>query len=100
MPVRESAIQHKFKQTIRRNHPRWRIRTLNGLGYRDWPDVMVLAENGLSFYIEFKRPGEKPRPTQRIMIDDIEGLGHNVEVFDDPQKAYAWVLSLVTRNSG
>ena len=44
------------------------VRKMNGLGARAWPDRMFITQQGVVFFIEFKRPGNKLTPDQEIML--------------------------------
>lgn len=96
MDKREAAVVGRFTRLVKSRRPGWRIRKINGLGMRDWPDLLIAAP-GVLCLIEFKRPGEKPRLTQEILIQDLLALGVNVAVFDDDSAAFAWVDSLSNR---
>jgi hypothetical protein len=54
---------------------------LNVIGSVGWPD-RVFFKNGRTLFIEFKRPGEQPRPTQVFKIDMLRNDGFQCEVCD------------------
>lgn len=54
---------------------------LNVIGSVGWPD-RVFFKNGRTLFIEFKRPGEQPRPTQVFKIDMLQKDGFQCEVCD------------------
>lgn len=59
---------------------------LNVTGQRGWPDRVLLwkgNDRGHVLFIEFKRPGEEPRPMQELIHNMIRAAGFDVEVFDD-----------------
>jgi hypothetical protein len=43
---------------------------------------MFLLPSGRPLFIEFKRPGEKPRPLQNSKIKILSKLGYDVETHD------------------
>ena len=63
---------------------------LNLQGNRGWPDRLVLLP-GRALFIEFKRPGEGPRPLQRFIHAKIEALGFEVCTYADAKEAIAYV---------
>lgn len=50
------------------------------------PDRLVLLSGGRSFFVEVKRPGEKPRKLQEKVIRDLKGMGHAVHVVDSKEE--------------
>ena len=81
MPVRESSIESKCRETC--NALRIIFRKLNfGEG---WPDRMLLYR-GHVLFIEFKAPGEKPTKLQEWMHEKLRAQGFRVEVVDDTVK--------------
>ena len=55
-------------------------------GTKGVPDRLVILPGGISFFIETKRPGEKPRPDQVIQITKLRALGQTVDVLDTKEK--------------
>lgn len=51
-------------------------------GWRNWPDRQVFLGNGYSFFIEFKREGQTPRPGQLHRHREMRKRGYNVYVCD------------------
>lgn len=49
---------------------------------RAWPDRQFIGPSGRHFFVELKRPGQKPRPQQAHRIDRLNTLGHDVYVLD------------------
>lgn len=43
------------------------------------PDLLCLKD-GKVIFIEVKRPGEKPRPLQDYRINELRGMGFDVQV--------------------
>lgn len=52
------------------------------LGVRGFPDKMYLGKNRVIFFVEFKRPGKKPRHLQKIWHRLLKKMGFNVYVVD------------------
>src|SRR5574340_1169413 len=52
-------------------------------GQRSWPDRMFLIPGGRALMIEFKAPGEMPRPDQLQCHDILRMLVYQVGVCDD-----------------
>lgn len=50
---------------------------------RSDPDRLFYHPVGASFLVEFKRPGEKPRPQQAKRIRDLRAKGFEVHVIDN-----------------
>ena len=46
------------------------------------PDLLCL-KNGNAFFVEVKRPGEKPRPLQYHRINELKEMGFRCEVWDN-----------------
>ena len=49
---------------------------------RGWPDRLYLGPNSLVLLVEFKRPGERPRPQQLANHRRLSDLGHPVALVD------------------
>lgn len=57
---------------------------MNGLGYRSWPDRLVIGPKGFFKWIEFKRPVlGKLSDGQVDLFEELSCMGHPVEVHDD-----------------
>ena len=50
---------------------------------RSLPDKLYLGPGGQRFIVEWKRPGEKPRPQQVARIERLRKMGHHVYVLDN-----------------
>ena len=64
-----------------------RTRKMNGLGNRSWPDRLFPIPGGKPFFIEFKRPGEKPTELQAHMHQQMKETGYDIEVHDNKDEA-------------
>lgn len=68
-------------------------RKMNGLGFRDWPDRLFIPVKIATarksvwqsqvLWVEFKKPGEVPTPSQERMHKDLRSRGQRVVVIDD-----------------
>lgn len=67
------------------------IESLKLKGLRGYPDRIFLIPGGRPLLIEFKRPGERPRPDQQLRIHQLQDLGYHVEVHDTVESAFAAV---------
>ena len=47
---------------------------------RSLPDQLFFLPNGQTLLVEFKRPGENPRPQQAYRFQQLADLGHPVSV--------------------
>lgn len=47
-----------------------------------FPDLLVLKD-GKAFFVEVKRPGEKPRPLQEYRMNELRELGFICEVWKE-----------------
>ena len=61
-------------------------------GRDGFPDRMFLIPGGKPFFIEFKRPGEDPRPKQVDVHEMLTLLGYTVEVHDDTAEAFESII--------
>lgn len=51
--------------------------TMSGL-----PDRLILMPSGVMWFVEFKRPGGRPRALQVKVIERLRALGFKVKVVD------------------
>ena len=80
---RESSIERRFVEYVE-DEGGVAIKITKRIGY---PDRLVLLPEGRKFFIEFKRPGEKPRKIQLHVHKELERLGHGVYVCDNYEEA-------------
>lgn len=59
---------------------------LNPIGMAGLPDRLVLLPGAKIIFVEVKRPGEKPRPIQTHIHNQLRLLGFRVEVVDNNDK--------------
>lgn len=58
--------------------PEAQHRKMNGWGFNDWPDRMVLLEDSLTVFLEFKRPGKTSTAGQEHIQNMLRALGYPV----------------------
>lgn len=68
---------------------------LNILGDTGYPDRIFWIPGGRPLLIEFKRPGEEPRPKQIHIHEQLRGLGYEVQVHDNAIDAFQAVIDAV-----
>lgn len=84
--VSEHVIETKAKKFARANG--WRfVRKVRWIGRRAAPDDLFVKK-GRHVWVEFKRPGEKPRPGQDREIARMRKAGMEVHVIDNLDDAY------------
>lgn len=59
------------------------------------PDRIVVAF-GHTLFIECKAPGEKPRPSQCMVINDMRAAGADVRIFDSREQVDDLVKEIAT----
>lgn len=64
---------------------------LNVQGRTGWPDRIFFIPGGRPLLVEFKKPGEDPRPLQAHVIQGLNDLGYDVAVADNIDDALAAV---------
>ena len=52
-------------------------------GSRGWPDTILVFPGGFTLWVEFKRPGKKPRKLQYHRIAQLRAQGALAEWFND-----------------
>jgi len=70
----ESKIQAKIVKHIKENYPQYfllKVLTCNRNGY---PDITLLS-GGQTICLEVKQVGKKPRPLQRLIMEQLEQVG-------------------------
>lgn len=60
----------------------YKVRKVCWFGHRNAPDRLFMKP-GRGFFVEFKRPGEKPRPGQEREIARMRAAGLEVHVIDN-----------------
>lgn len=87
--MRESAIEGKLTRDIKKAGGV--ALKFTSPGSRGVPDRLVLLPDGRHFFVELKRPGEKPEPLQLWWHEKLRALGHDVRVIDSPSGVKAFV---------
>lgn len=86
----ETSVERRFVYLLDSRgitHLKFNVR-----GRRDWPDRGVFLPGGNLVFVELKRPGEEPRPSQLHKHDELRQLGYSVIVEDNADRAYLLVL--------
>lgn len=65
------------------------------VGDDGYPDRIFWIPGGKPLFIEFKRPGEEPRPKQVYVHNMLRKLGYFVEVCDNVEGAKEIIRSLL-----
>lgn len=60
MSILESAVERKCVEYAAKKG----ILSIKIKGLAGWPDRLFFIKDGTVFFVEFKRPGEAPRPLQ------------------------------------
>ena len=50
-----------------------------------YPDRLCMLPGGVTFWVELKAPGKKPRRVQELRHKQLAGLGQSVHVADSPE---------------
>lgn len=88
-PPLEKAVEAKFMKLVKARGLPVKIRKMNGMGFRAWPDRLIIGPKKFVMWIEFKRPEiGKVSEGQEIQFSEMTDMGHKVYVFDDAEKAY------------
>jgi len=77
--MRESAIERPCCNWAKSTYGIMAIKLVNLIGIPD----RILLYNGQVIFIEFKAPGEEPRPAQLFMHTKLRSLGFSVYVIDN-----------------
>lgn len=72
----------------------WRALKFVSPNYRSVPDRIFFKHPGRVFFIEFKRPGEKPTPKQAMEIERLKSEGFQVFVIDNVEAGRKVIDSL------
>ncbi len=92
-PPLEAKEEADFVKALKNCGVDFKVRKLNGLGYRSWPDRLVLGPERFMIMIELKRKETgKLSQGQKDLFEELGALGHIVHVFDDGREAAAFVI--------
>ena len=70
------------------------IRKVKWIGRRGAPDRCVMVE-GITFWVELKRPGAKPQPHQVREHERMRRAGQNVEIIDSFESVDVLIKNIV-----
>lgn len=82
--MREKEIERKLVQAVKIRGgicPKWVAPGFNGV-----LDRIVFIPNGKIGFVELKAPGKNPRALQRKRHEQLQELGFQVFVLDNPEK--------------
>jgi len=66
---------------------------------RGYPDRMFLVRGGRPLFVEFKRPGEAPRPYQLLIHERLRHAGYEVQVHDNVEEATAAICAAAKKSA-
>lgn len=64
---------------------------LSAIGFRSWPDRLIVGPNRLFEFIEFKRPGQKLTDGQLEVHEKLASWGFDPKMFDDAALAAQYI---------
>jgi len=77
---RESSVEAALVAAARKRG--WMAPKWTSPGTLGVPDRIILADRGRVFFVEVKRPGGKPRPSQTAWHNKAKQLGHTIWIYD------------------
>lgn len=87
----EAVVERHFVRRMREE--RWEQRKFTSPGRRHVVDRIVALSRGVTWWVELKRPGEKPRPGQVREHKRLMALGHLVTVLESKDDIDVWILN-------
>jgi len=90
----ESKIEQRACELIKK-HLGIKGSKLTVIGDTAFPDRIFWIPGGKPLLIEFKRPGEAPRPKQLHNHTWLKNLGYEVQVHDNEAQALQAVVNLI-----
>jgi hypothetical protein len=64
----------------KQNSPRQKFRKNTSVTSTGQPDLIILLKNGITLYVELKRPGQKLKPSQEVFKAYCKASNHYFEV--------------------
>lgn len=95
MRPREVTIEHWIRLRLASWRPKLLYLKFGSSSSIGFPDRLLLWKNGGILFVEFKRPGEKPRRIQEVCHELLRGMGFTVQVHDDKVKAITEIMRYV-----
>lgn len=95
----ESSIENQVVEKAKKLGVRLVLK-FSPAGQAGFPDRIALIPGGSPVFMEFKRPGEKPRPLQRRRIKQLRDLGYCAEWFDDADAALRYLVEKMAASQG
>lgn len=99
----EKNIEREFGRRISEwaNRKGYNVAHVKFEGARAWPDRILTwgVPDGppMMVWIEWKRPGEKPRPMQLHVHKQLRAMGHEVYVCDNVNDSMELFTSMIER---
>lgn len=88
------VLESEVEQACKRWADRVGAELLKIQGTKGWPDRLLLYKGKVAF-IEFKRPGEVPRPLQEYYINELRERGY-LALCLTSLKAFKYLLGFLT----
>lgn len=89
----ESRAEQRFCKEARKLG--CKIRKLNGMGHRGWPDRLVMIPGGHTLYVEFKRENCRLSPLQEDWHKEAREMGFFplvCETWESPLEAVKFLM--------
>lgn len=93
----EAAVERHFVKRMR--ELRWEQRKFTSPARRHVVDRIVALPRGVTWWVELKRPGGKPRPGQIREHKRLLALGHQVAVLESKDEIEVWILNRLLEGS-
>lgn len=95
----ESKVEGDFLKKLKKLSVVLKVRKMNGLGYRSWPDRLILGPGKFFCWIEFKRPIlGKLSPGQEDLFEEFRSMDHVVHVEDNADHAIEVLCGLLRQH--
>ena len=95
MPTLEKDIERKVARWAKRHKDVMLYWKLTVPGLSGVPDRILLLRGGTVAFIEYKRPGARPRKLQELLHRKLQEFGFNVAVHDDADEAIEFIEGLI-----
>ena len=82
--MREVTLYNQLRRVLKKQPDIYFKKLKGGLRQRDDPDYLITV-NGLALFVEFKRPGEKPRKSQELRLRILRAAGCSAIATDNLQ---------------
>lgn len=92
----ESAVGYKLEYWARENGIPFKYLKLNIIGFKGFPDRLIIWPHRNVLFIEFKKPGEEPTRLQLHIHKVLVSMGFEVKVYDDVNIAVEEIKTIIT----